>query len=277
MNTTCPICEKNYKSFTPWLYHCPACDFYHSTLKASPGVDVTKGLKNLRIHNFKKIIRLIEKHHIRNEGELLEIGCAKGWFLDIAKAHGLICQGIEPCEKSAEICLKKNHNVIQACFPHAENQLTQTFDLIIFNDVFEHINYPSAVLTSCERLLKPGGHLILNIPSSGGLFYKIARLIYQWGFKRPFERLWQKNFSSPHVSYFNQKNLQQLATSHTNLKCTYSTYLSPIQFSETYQRLRIDQGRLTAILMYIGIALFYPFLWLLPKDIMLLIFQKPKH
>jgi SAM-dependent methyltransferase len=41
-----------------------------------------------------------------------------------------------------------------------------TFDAILCTEVFEHIPYPVETIIEFARLLKPGGHLILTLPSN---------------------------------------------------------------------------------------------------------------
>ena len=46
------------------------------------------------------------------------------------------------------------------------------FDAIIFNDVFEHLPDPIDAIVAVERLLADDGILVLNLPSSDGLFFR---------------------------------------------------------------------------------------------------------
>ena len=46
--------------------------------------------------------------------------------------------------------------------PFAEN----TFDLVLCNQVLEHVAEPSLVLEEITRILKPGGKMILSVPQS---------------------------------------------------------------------------------------------------------------
>lgn len=50
--------------------------------------------------------------------------------------------------------------------PYDENQ----FNLIIMEDVLEHVQDPEAVINECYRVLKPGGSVIIKFPSFKGMF-----------------------------------------------------------------------------------------------------------
>lgn len=49
-----------------------------------------------------------------------------------------------------------------------------SFDVIFFNHVLEHIPDDAAALREVRRILKPGGLLILGVPNEGAAFWQIA-------------------------------------------------------------------------------------------------------
>jgi SAM-dependent methyltransferase len=55
-------------------------------------------------------------------------------------------------------------------FPAAD----ETFDVIFFNHVIEHIVDDAAALASARRLLKPGGRLVLGTPNEGAWWWQLA-------------------------------------------------------------------------------------------------------
>ena len=62
--------------------------------------------------------------------------------------------------------------------------------------------------------MKIDGSVIVNLPSSNGIIFKISDIMMKLGYSKFYERLWQKNMSSPHLSYFNQENLNKLFLKH---------------------------------------------------------------
>jgi len=97
---------------------------------------------------------------------LLDIGCSTGIFLSTAQQAGWNVTGLEPSRWAAHLAsgrLSGTKIVVstldEADFP-AEN-----FDVITLWDVIEHLPYPSEVLLSIHRWLKPSGWLFLNTPN----------------------------------------------------------------------------------------------------------------
>lgn len=52
--------------------------------------------------------------------------------------------------------------------------LDNSFDVIFFNHVLEHIPDDEGALREAYRILKPGGLLILGVPNEGALFWQLA-------------------------------------------------------------------------------------------------------
>lgn len=50
----------------------------------------------------------------------------------------------------------------------------QAFDLILAENVFEHLQRPRAVLAECRRCLRPGGRLVFMCPNRCGYTYLIS-------------------------------------------------------------------------------------------------------
>jgi 2-polyprenyl-3-methyl-5-hydroxy-6-metoxy-1,4-benzoquinol methylase len=163
-----------------------------------------KGLRKIRDENFKVIHSILLKF-CKPGSTLLEIGAAHGWFLDQAKAS-FQTTGIEPDKIFCEALKKTGHNVRIGFFPQVLNKADK-YDIIVFNDVLEHIPDINSNLNNCYKRLNNNGILFINCPSSRGLFYKISKLLTLFGIQSFFNRMWQKGMKSPHIHYFNLLNL----------------------------------------------------------------------
>ena len=95
---------------------------------------------------------------------VLDIGCAQGRFL--AQLPGVEERwGVEP-SVAAEVAATRLDKVLHATYDGAEAALPLGyFDVILCNDVIEHMVDHDAFLERVKPLLRPGGVLIASIPN----------------------------------------------------------------------------------------------------------------
>jgi 2-polyprenyl-3-methyl-5-hydroxy-6-metoxy-1,4-benzoquinol methylase len=205
---------------------------------------------------------------------LLEVGCAEGWFLEEAAHRGMRVRAVEPSGQHAAISRRKGFEVDVGFFPDEPHD-SGLFDIIVFNDVFEHLPSPADAIRACERLLLPGGLLVINLPSSSGALYTIARAMNAVGAPTLLDRLWQRGFPSPHISYFNPRNLGGLVTRCTKLQQIDGFRLHTMVTAGLRERIRSSHPSLIGWLLWPCLAASIPVLGLLPPDIVVGVFRKP--
>jgi SAM-dependent methyltransferase len=69
----------------------------------------------------------------------------------------------------------------------------ETFDLVIFAEVIEHLTYPQIMVSELARVLKPGGALVLTTPNIFSLGNRLATLL---GTDKLFRRHGSEGFIS---------------------------------------------------------------------------------
>jgi len=97
--------------------------------------------------------------------KVLDIGCNVGNFRKFCPKP---CEywGVEPFEKAAEVAKTKMDKVLVGLYSEAEEQIPDNyFDLIIANDVIEHIEQPWDFLQSLKKKLAKNASLVLSIPN----------------------------------------------------------------------------------------------------------------
>jgi SAM-dependent methyltransferase len=151
------------------------------------------------------------------------------------------------------------------------------FDVIVFNDVFEHLPDLPGALRAILSFLSPNGVLVLNIPNSEGFFYRIASFLDRIGYRSPLERLWQKEFPSPHLAYFNPVQLRRFIE-RFGMHSIHSSSLDSVKLRALWARLRYDRTApfLSSVFAYVAVVLCFPFLKLFPSDISLEMYGKAK-
>lgn len=283
MNKNCPICNGALApGIQAWHFKCVTCRYENSDLQPTINdfsshelineSDRETGLHQIRRSNFNKLIDAIS--HIGNSGKkLVDVGCAHGWFVEAAMKKFDVL-GIEPDEAVFKSTAAKGLPVRRGYFPDALEQ-SETFDVVVFNDVIEHIPDIDNVLRACHERLNEGGLLVLNLPSSDGIFYRLSKLFCRTGKFGFFERLWQKNLPSPHVHYFNSKNLSHLLT-NKQFTIIKSGTLPTLGLDGLYTRISYtgELGILSKVWIYCAIAVALPFLRLLPSDIIYVVAKK---
>ena len=283
LNKTCPVCENRLSiGLQPWHFFCSNCLYECSNLNpkineqfGSYLIDEDSrklGLKDIRIFNFKKLLLKINSL-VSHQKKMLEIGCGHGWFLNEAKDHFDV-YGLEPDQSIFDSILPLEMPIRLGYFPQILD-VHEKFDIIVFNDVIEHIPDISSILESCNQHLNQNGLLVLNLPSTNGIFYSISKILCRFGCYGMFERLWQKDFPSPHLHYLNKINLVKLLVKKgfdVRSKGSLSTLVYAGIFSRIFHTNELSF--FTASVIYLCAIFFLPALKILPSDIIYVISEK---
>jgi SAM-dependent methyltransferase len=102
-------------------------------------------------------------------GRALDVGCATGAFLAALRRWGWRVQGVEINPQVAAYARKQAGfevfvgDLVEAAYP------ADTFDLVTFWDVLEHLPNPHQALQEAARITRPAGSLVLSLPSPESL------------------------------------------------------------------------------------------------------------
>lgn len=283
--TPCVCCGQALRAgLEEWHWVCTVCGYEAAQLPPSINqaeshekVDEAwrdTGLKALREANFTQLLDRIGRHIDPAGARLLDVGAAHGWFVKAAAGRQFAALGLEPDRAVCEQAQRTGALVREGFFPDVLAGHEQ-FEVIVFNDVFEHIPQSDAILAHCTARLAPGGLLVLNLPSSRGVFYRTSKLLHRLGAAGFFDRLWQKDLPSPHLHYFHAHNLARLSARH-GLTQIDSVHLASIHLSGLYARIAYVRSglRWLAPLIWLAIVAAYPLVrWGAPSDIDAVIFR----
>jgi 2-polyprenyl-3-methyl-5-hydroxy-6-metoxy-1,4-benzoquinol methylase len=100
-------------------------------------------LKPLRTVTFREILDDVAQD-VPPPASVLDVGSAHGWFMEEAERRGYVATGIEP---DATMAARSRVNVIRGFFPEAAQG---PYDLVTFNDVFEHLPEPSRMMRATD-------------------------------------------------------------------------------------------------------------------------------
>jgi SAM-dependent methyltransferase len=283
-NMKCIVCgSATHVGLLPWHFTCQSCQYERATLEpilndkqAHSLVNESEreiGLKAVRLENFKTIVRYASHFASPGAKTLLDVGSAHGWFLEEASSRFSVL-GVEPDTAVAARASEKGLPVRHGYFPDALKS-GEKFDVIVFNDVIEHIPDIQSAITACKDRLNADGVLILNVPNSKGFFYTLSKIFAKLGWQGPFERMWQKDLPSPHVHYFQVENLT-LLVQNQEFELVKNAELPSVRATGLMERLRYvgKPNKLHLYLQYFGILCVIPALRIFPSDIVVCIFRK---
>lgn len=218
--SACQVCQGEVMpSAAAWISRCSSCGVLSSKFPvlipehvAESKIDEDErgaGLMAVRQRNNALLFDLLRGLG-KSSGRMLDVGSGQGQLCIEASRRGFTVIGIEPDanvinQARAISGVEIRHGYFPT--PLAQDEL---FDVIVFNDVLEHIPDARAAVAASARHLNCGGILILNCPNQSGIFYKIASLLSKFGLNQPLLRLWQSDLPSPHVWYFRPDHLVAL-------------------------------------------------------------------
>jgi len=102
----------------------------------------------------------------RRTGELLDVGCFKGFFLYSAARRNWTAVGTEVSRPAVQYaCQQLGLTVAQGDLLELEQFQRGQFDIITLFDVIEHLSRPDRYVRRAHRLLRPGGLLYLETPN----------------------------------------------------------------------------------------------------------------
>jgi len=179
----------------------------------------------------KKIDALRE--YVPNGGLVVDIGCGGGDLLGLAKRFGdpsweLV--GIDMSEKAIESVRKRRIRGILGRFETLDLPESSA-DVIIMNQVIEHLDNPRAVLEKSVKYLKVGGYIFIETPSTDA-----------WDCKLFFKRYWGGWHFPRHWHLFSPQTLRILLE-QTGFRIVKNKFLlSPNFWAQSVHHLLVDRG-----------------------------------
>lgn len=172
------------------------------------------------------VLRELEELSLPNDGQVLDVGCGNGLFLEPLTRWG------EPHG------IEVDTSLLDDASPWRERIQTQplddplydawagSFDLVTALDVIEHVADDAAFMQQMVRLLKPGGHLMVTVPA--------------------FACLWDRHDEiNQHYRRYRAGSLAKLCAEHGELLRV--RYLFPSLFAPKWLVARLNQRRGRAI------------------------------
>ncbi len=150
---------------------------------------------------------------------VLDLGCGNGSLSHLISTRGHQVVGIDHSESG--IALARGHfpdcQFLQASlYDLPLDRLEGSFDVVMAVEVIEHLLYPRELVRAAEKMLRPGGRLIISTPYHG--YFKYLALAASGKMDRHMTALWDGG----HVKFFSPKTLTALLRSEGFTKLSFS-------------------------------------------------------
>lgn len=156
---------------------------------------------------FSVYLDVLEAH--APKGRIVDVGCAAGLFLLVARDRGWDVQGVEISEYAADIARTRNGlPVLTGDVTDVELE-AGAYDAVAMLDMLEHAPDPAAALAHIRPLIAPGGSLLLVLPNDRNLVTSVAMFLYRISghlLRFPAEGVHQVY----HLSYFTPDSISRL-------------------------------------------------------------------
>jgi SAM-dependent methyltransferase len=159
-------------------------DTYYQGGKDSIGFNDYASLEPARKRMFTRHLARIEA--TVPPGRILDVGCANGDFLKVARDRGWQVFGADPSVARAQVEAAGIQLVGTTVQDAAIDE--GSLDAITFWDVLEHVIDPVADLVRASELLKPNGVIALTVPDSANLLARTSGRRW-FGYKTAGEHL----------------------------------------------------------------------------------------
>lgn len=226
LNKPCPICgETKPEMFKIWfdgylkLYKCLSCSFVAqypgpgnftivTNYENEYSLDFLENGGEFMYPQRRRVLQNILDHIVAQKvsGKILDVGCGDGHLLYLC-ANTYSCYGVEDSKSlSSYASQKTGADITQGLYQKNMFQ-ENSFDIITFIQVLEHIPNPVDALETAMYHLRPGGILVIEVPSIQSPHF----LLYRWTkikkfVKPPTGVIWN------HCNYFTPKTLGTLVS-----------------------------------------------------------------
>lgn len=134
--------------------------------------------RNPRLASFEQGLELISSY--KETGRILDVGCATGVFLAMARNRGWKPYGVDISEYATNYAREKFGIKVEAKELPEANFPARYFDVITLWDTIEHLPNPRQTLKESFRVLKKDGLIFILTIDEDSLIPKLAHVMYKW-------------------------------------------------------------------------------------------------
>ena len=163
---------------------------------------------------FERELRLFRAHC--KSGSVLDVGCSSGAFLYQLKEHyprDYQIRGTDVSGPPLDYAAKMGVPIIKGNF--LTHQFEESFDVVTFWAVMEHLFEPQLFLKKAAAILKPGGFCFILVPNMRSLAVRLLGVKYRYIY-------------AEHLNYFTAETLAKFANLEFTVLDLKSTHFNPL-------------------------------------------------
>ena len=126
------------------------------------------------------VIKLLGKHR---PASVLDLGCGNGVLTKKISDSGFPVIGVDPSESGVEGAQKMFPDLdFRVCGVYDDpiSVGLDKFDIVVAEEVVEHLYFPDELLKFSRKVLKPGGKIIITTPYYGYLRNLLLAIFNRW-------------------------------------------------------------------------------------------------
>jgi len=169
------------------------------------------------------------------EGNILDVGCGGGFFLDTFTDPKYIKYGVEYGEDGFNVANKKYpEKILKGEFPLLDSIGDNSMDLIIFRGVLEHVVNPKDYLLKAKRTLKNGGYIFIS--ATPNLSSLCADL---------FRNNFNQHIPAEHIIHFSDNHFKDFLKEHNIQLVSERVFYEETPYANIYE----DAKKITKALL----------------------------
>lgn len=138
--------------------------------------------------------------------EILEIGCATGYFLSLCKEKGASVKGLEMNLKAVKDAQECGYDVTSESLEQHQISHSEKYDVVCSFQVLEHISDVHSYFKNAIKCLKPGGLIIIGVPNNNPYIYK-HDIFHTLNLPPHHAGLWNKESLKETALFFNLETI----------------------------------------------------------------------
>ena len=148
-----------------------------------------------------QLLRLLGEGRGRS---LLDVGCAQGEIAAGLARQGWSVVGVEPDQGDAAVAREKGLRVVHGYLSDVLEHIDQTFHVVLYADVLEHMSDPVDALKQTNQLLNSQGMVVASIPNIAHLAVRLQLMAGSFTYtdRGPLDRT--------HLRFFTRRTVRRL-------------------------------------------------------------------